>query len=874
MIRDGVRRVLRLALRRRDRWEREVEEEIKLHLALRAEQLMARGDDADAAYAEAVRRFGPLHESRARLLDEARHREVRMQRSEWVADLRQDLTFAWRGLRRQKAWTAITVLTLALGIGATTAVFSVVSTLLLHPLPFPGADRIVLVYQQPTSGNNTGISVTITPSPMVVREWRANARTFEDIQPARITMRELRTVSGDPSAVMTGSVLPSFATFAGQQLITGRFFTANDVDAHAPVAVVGEGFWRERLGADPAVLGKTLTVGDTAYTIIGVAPATLRFGAPGRRATDLWLPLDLHAKFSSSGVMARLRPGVSLDAARAELDSIAARSNGGKAPFVAVVQRPGERVSFHDSLILLAAAVALVLLVACSNVAHLLIARTAARNRELSIRRALGAGHGRIFRQLLTESGIVAAAGTAAGVLVGWLALRLLIAARPSSLDELTGARVDGYTLWLTIGIAAVSGILFGTIGVFQSARQSTNEALKAGSLSVANGGRRRGRRVLVISEMALSAVLIIGATLAIRSLQRLTAADVGFETRGLYTLYPAFGPALQDSATQRRFLAQLAADARRAPGVTGATIAQAPPGTRSFSVGRLEIEGEAAPSEGAMSFIDVNSVAPNFFRTMGVSFVEGTTFSDTTSTTRQVVINAGFARKHWPTGSTIGRRVRIAGTKDESWLTIVGVVRDAQFSGPGAESNAPLLYFPPSGEMSAVIVRTTRDARTLAPLTKTARDLGARSLSIDGVEQLMHKVLAQPRFVMLLLTGFSVLGLLLATIGLYGVMAFAVAQESREIGIRLALGASRRSLVGRVLSRGLSLAVVGAAVGIGIATWATKLIASQLYGVERLDTVSFVCGGLALLFAAAIACIVPARRALAVDPMTAIRAD
>lgn len=873
MIRDGVRRVLHLALRRKDRWEREVEEEIKLHLALRAEQLMARGDDAEAAYAEAVRRFGPLNESRARLLDEARQREVRMQRNEWLSDLRQDLAFAWRGLRRQKAWTAITVLTLALGIGATTAVFSVVSTLLLHPLPYPNADRVVLVYQQPTNGNNTGINVTINPSPMVVREWRASARTFEALEPGRSQTRELKTQSGDPSSVSAATVLPSFVTFAGQPLLSGRFFTDNDIDAGGAVTVIGEGFWRERLGADPRVLGKTLTVGDTTYTIIGIAPATLQFGAPGRRPTDVWLPLDLRSKFSGTGVMGRLREGVSVDAARRELDSIAARSTGGKMQFISVIQRPGDRVSFRDSLILLAAAVGLVLLVACSNVAHLLIARTASRARELSIRRALGAGHGRIFRQLLTESVIVAAAGTAAGVLVGWLALRALIATRPSSLDELMAARVDGYTLWLTIGIAAASGIVFGTIGVFQSARHSTSDALKAGSLAVANGGRSRGRRLLVVSEMALSAVLIIGATLAIRSLQQLNAADVGFDPHGMYTLLPTFAPSVQDAASQRQIVAQLAAEARRSPGVTDVSVAQAPPGTRSFTLGRLEVEGEAPLPESAMSFIDVNPVAPNFFRTMRIPLVEGATFTDTTSTGRQVVVNASFARKHWQPGSAIGHRIRIAGTRDDSWLTIVGVAGDAKFSGAGVPSSAPLLYLPPAGDMS-IIIRTTSDARALAPLTKRARELGARSLTIDGTEELMHRTLAQPRFVMLLLTGFSALGLLLAAIGLYGVMAFAVAQETREIGIRVALGASRGSLVKRVLSRGLSLAVVGAGVGIGIAMWATKLIASQLYGVERFDIVSFACGALALLAAAAIACIIPARRALGVDPMTAIRAD
>jgi len=324
VIRDGIRRAFQLALRRKDRWQRDVEDEITLHLTLRAEQLMAHGVARDDAYAEATRRFGSLDESRARLLEAARHRERRMQRTEFVGDLRQDMSFAIRTLGRQKAWTAITILTLALGIGATTAVFSVVSTLLLHAVPYPDANRIVYVFQRPTA--RAGLSITVSAAVPTIRAWREQSRSFEDLEPARIRARSLKTTSGEPSVINTAAVLPGFAAFAGQRPILGRNFTENDIRTGGRFVVLGEGFWRERLGAAPTVLGNVLTIGGQRYVVVGVMPSALRFGGAEGRATDAWLPLDLRDKGVDGGeravtpVIGRLRPGVSINSAQAELE--------------------------------------------------------------------------------------------------------------------------------------------------------------------------------------------------------------------------------------------------------------------------------------------------------------------------------------------------------------------------------------------------------------------------------------------------------------------------------------------------------------------------------------------------------------------------
>lgn len=886
MIREGVRRFFNLALRRRDQWEREVEDEIRLHLQLRAEQLAAEGMSPDGATAEAVRRFGALSTSRARLLDAARHREHHMQRTEFLADLKQDVRFALRTLARRKGWTIVTIATLALGIGATTAVFSVVSSLLLHPLPYPHSDRMVFVYQEPSTGNQTGISVTITPAAPIVRAWMQGAHSFEALEGYRAGPVSLQT-AGEPVTYQSAQVFPTFPRFAGLQPILGRMFSDQDIAAHAHVLLLGEQLWRTRYAAQRNVLGTSVTLGDSTYTIIGVLPATLRPPVVGDDSPDFWMPLDVNNNNLGMMLLGRLRPGVTTAAATRELDSVFARSSfirpdaksAEKLPFKTILAKPSDRVRFRDSLTMLSGAVLLVLLVACANVAHLLLARTAARHRELSLRAALGARRGRLFRQLLTESLLLTMAGALLGVALGWLGLRTLVAMRPSSLDELRVAHLDTTTLAVAAALTVLSGLFFGIMGALQSAGNSAQNTVRSGAATSPGRRSERARGALVVTEMALSAMLIVGATMLMRSVSNLQHADLGFQPHGLYAVnfdLPASRYATPASRTA--FVAQLSQELKQLGTLRDITVAGDPPNSMSFSIGRLEVDGEPSPPSSATSFVEVKSVQRNYFRTMGIDVLRGTPFTDTTAAAGQVIVNAGFARKHWGTESPLGRRLRVAQSDSEPWLTIVGVAADVATFGPTMENTAPMLYTPLSDDgMSrrSIIVRTSGTAAALARVRTLVKELDPHlAVTIQNVEDGTATSIATPRFVMRLLSIFTALALVLAAIGLYGVMAYAVAQRTHEIGIRIALGAPLATVARAVMLRGATLALVGAAVGLAAAHWGTKLIQHELFGVARSDPVSFAAALLVLLGAAALACVVPTRRAVAVDPIAAIRAE
>jgi putative ABC transport system permease protein len=880
VIRAGIRRAFRLALRRRDRWEREVEEEIKLHLSLRAEQLVAHGATPDDAYREAVRKFGPLAESHALLLEAARHRESHMQRIEHLSDLRQDLAFAFRTLRRDRGWTALTTVTLALGIAATTAVFSVVSRVLLHAVAYPGADRVVVVFQQPTTGNNTGVNVAITPNSQIVRAWKESAHGFEALEALAAGQADLRTTSG-PVTLNVTEMEPTFPRFAGVQPIVGRVFTAAEVSGHDHVALLGEGLWRERFGADRSILGKPIMLDDSSYTIVGVLPAKLQTPRVGAPPTDVWLPLDLRRENIGAAVVGRLAPGTDPDRAARELDSAYARSTttgSGPIPFRAVVTTPARRVNFRDSLIMLGAAVGLVLLVACANVAHLLLARSTGRRRELAIRIALGAGRGRVFRQLLTESLLLATFGGTLGVAGGWAALKVIVALRPPALSALEVAHVDGTTLALALAVTLTTSVVFGVMGAAQSARTSTHDQLKSGGVHSAVTGHGRVRHVLVVTEMALSATLAVGAAMLVRSVINMQNADLGFEPKGLYVLSLSSSKGhFANGAAKGELVRSVATRLATVSGVRSVTLASSPPSWFSFLIGRVEIDGEPVPTGPATAFVSDNQVGSTYFRTMGIRLVQGTPFTDTTRAANQVIINERFARKQWRGASPLGKRLRVAQGGKEPWLTVVGVAADAQTGGPMVtESSAPFLYLPAADSNAvAIMLRTDGTSELARPIQALVQSLdGQVTPKLESVEVQLVKSIAAPRFVMLLLTTFTVLALALAAIGLYGVMAYSVAQRTREIGIRVALGATRGRIARAVVTKGASLALAGSAVGVTIALWGTKLIEHELYGVAKRDTVSLGASVIVLIAVGVLACVVPARRALAVDPMTAIRAD
>ena len=866
------------------RAEADVDDELAFHIDMRARDYMARGMSEDDARRAATRRLGDLAATRAECIAITSRRERRMTRAQLIDAFVHDLKFAWRTLGRQKGWTAIAIVTLALGIGANTAVFSVVNALLLHPLPYPNADRIVFVYLEPTRGNNTGMSVMVLPQMSVVRAWKENARSFDAFEAYTAEDRSLRTADGTPASVHVASVLPTFAEFTRMRPTVGRVFTARDLTDGSRVVLLSEPFWRGRYGSDPAIVGKSIVLDQQPYTVIGVMPVGFRLPHLEDNVSDVWLPLDLRNDSLGVQILGRLRPGVTTAAASRELDTILQRATTSSSKdakpvdFSIKLTRPSDLVSFRQSLLLLSVTVALVLLIACGNVAHLLLAKTAARQRELAIRAAMGASRTRLVRQLLTESLVLAAAGCIGGIVVGWLGLRALVAIRPDSLAELSEARMDATTLLVTAGLAALTGVIVGLLGAMQTKRFAANDALKAGAGTVSQSRRqRRLRSMLVMSEMAVSTVLLVGATLLVRSILHLQTVDPGFNPERLYALQIAVEQQYATGEARRAFLIGVAERMRHVTGVEDVTIAAGAPPSRSFLIGALQIEGDPAPPEGTTAFVDYNGVEPGYFKMMGMRLIEGSTITDTSKAAGQVVVNAGFARKYWPGRSALGARIRVVYKGQGEWKTIVGVVGDALTAGLTGDATRPIIYMA-STELfrPAVIVRAAPNTDPIPALRALIAQADPRlpSPNVTNVESAMQRSVARPRFTMTLLVTFTLLALVLAAVGLYGVMAYAVALQTREIGIRIALGATRSAIASSVLRRGVLMAVTGALIGVIGARWASKLLQSMLYGVDRTDPMSFAIGVLVLTTTAVLACVVPVRRAVGVDPLLAIRAD
>lgn len=890
----------------------DVDDELRFHLEMRERDYLLRGMSPLDARAAASRRLGSLDTARAACVHIVHRRERRMARAELIDVLRQDIRFALRTLGRQKAWTAVAVLTLALGIGANTAMFSVVENALWHSLPYPHSDRLVFMLQQPKEGGDASHAGVFTePSVSVARSWLEGSRSFLEL--TAFTSRDalVRARNAAPGGSESGTeegatlmhealVMPGFLRFAGGRPLVGRSFTDAEAHERAHVAMISEAMWRGRFAGSMSIVGRPIAIDDSIYTIIGVMPAAVRLprtlGAP--HGTDVWLPRDLSddSTFSPT-IIARLRPGISLAAAATRLDSITARSDraaearrpagatGGGAHtapvlYKTVLLRPGQLTTIKDSLMMLTGAVALVMLIACVNVAHLLLARAANREREMAVRTALGASRARLLRQLVTESLVLASAGCAAGVGVAWLAVQALAALRPANLTELADVRLDGATVWLAVAIAVATGIAFGIVGALHGGRYAAHDALKGGARSVGHTARqRRTRSALVVSEMAVSATLVVGAALLVRSLLHLQTMDPGFRPNGLYSLqFPIVGTSQAEMRRRTAAVRALEDRIRHMPGVRDVVIADAAPPMQGFMMGAVQVEGHAPPPPGTTSFISYNGTEANYFRVLGLRLVQGTSFTDTSKAAAQMVVNEAMARKEWPNQSPIGRRLRIVSDDGSGdWSTVVGVAANARLSGLTGDPNEPALFAAASEHFNpTLLIRTAGMAQPIAALRAmvTQANTGLPQPDVKSVADAMAGSIAQQRFTMLLLGVFSVLALVLAAVGLYGVMAYAVAQRTREIGIRMALGASRRDVGRAVVRQGVTLAVIGGAMGLGASIWATSLLSKMLYGVAHTDVVSFVTGAVVLLGTAVVACAVPARRAVSIDPAIAMRAE
>ncbi|HZS07631.1 MAG TPA: ABC transporter permease [Blastocatellia bacterium] len=806
--------------------------------------------------------------------------------------LLQDLRYGARALMKKPGFTLIVILTLALGIGANTAIFSVVDAVLLRPLPYKEPERIALVQQHlPKVGWYYG-----GVSAAELLDYVSGNQTFAELAGYTILSLNL-TGEREPQRLQAARVSPGLFPLLGVEPLVGRGFAAEeDKVGRNHVIVLSERLWRKQYGADPGVIGSTVKLDEQPYTVVGVMPARLQFPPTGitfAEGVELWTPLALtdeekqsRRKDSNFNLIGRLKPGVTLEQARGDMAAIAVHIQEQHpdvyqgniyitATAVGLAERTVENV--RRLLWILLGAVGLVLLIACANIANLLLARAATRQKEIAIRSALGASRWRIVRQALTESLLLALSGGAVGLLVAVWVMDLIVKFGPENVPRLAEVGPDLRLLAFTLLASLAVGILFGLAPALQSLRLDLTTTLKEAGRAAGRDGARL-RSGLVILETALAVVLLVGAGLLINSFVRLLHTPPGFNPRGVVvarTALPAarYPDVERGKAVYREALERIAA----LPGVESVGLASNLPLTGEWQIG-FRVEGG---DEKTFYTAHNTWVSNDYFRAMGIALKRGRAFTDAdrANTPPVGVVNETLARRFWPNEEAIGKRIRWGGWNPGGWLEIVGVAADVKMSALEADS-PPTVYMPafqiPRLRRAALfIARTSGDpAGLIAALRRevSAVDAELPVYDVQTMNQVVADSVAQRRFTMWLLAIFAVAALVLAAIGLYGVLAYAVAQRTQEIGIRMALGARRADVLALVLGQGMALALTGVAVGL-IASFAmTHLMRSLLFGVSATDPLTFA--GVAVLLAgvALVACYVPARRATKVDPMIALR--
>jgi putative ABC transport system permease protein len=804
-----------------------------------------------------------------------------------MEDWWRDVRFGARMLAKAPGFAAVAILTLALGIGANTAIFSVINAILLRPLPYPAAESLAFLTEWSEQVPEMSFSVAN------FKDVRDQASVFESIGAYNNTNFILTGEGGEAERVSGRQVSSGVFPTLGKQPLIGRLFTAEDDKPGAePVVLLAEGFWERRFGRDPNILGRPLTLSGLKFTVLGVVPETLH---SSWKPTEVFTPL-LRLEDSLGGeqnrgnhpgiyVIGRLKRGVTVERARAEVvriaEQLAQRYPDSNARHSMTLEPLHEAVvgELRPALMLLLGAVALVLLIACANVANLLLARAAQREKEIAVRLAIGAKRGRLLRQLLTESVLLSLAGGVVGILLAFGGVRALVASLPAGVPRAEEIGVDASVLTFTAGLAVLTGFVFGIAPAWRVARVAGYQPLKDGGRGTAGPAHHRVRNTLVVGEVSLALILLVGAGLLLRSFYRVIAADAGFRSEGVLTAsLPLPDTRFPEAAQRAALVERLLENVRALPGVEVAsgTLPLLGNWQTTFSV-----EGRPEPPPGQQPSADIARIATDYFRAMGVRMLEGRAFEDRDRADAPpvCVLDETFARTYWPEGSPLGKRVKFGGHDDTEmpWMEVVGVVGHVKNYGVDQDSRVEL-YLPyaqsPVGSFT-LVVRSHGDPAGLASSLRAvvrAADPELPLYAVRTLEDLVSENTAQRRLAVVLLGVFAAIALTLAAVGIYGVMSYAVAQRTQEIGIRMALGAHRRDVLSMVLRHGLGLALAGVALGLLAAFVLARLIASLLFQVSSADPPTFSLVPLLLIGVAALACYLPARRATRVEPLVALR--
>ncbi len=815
----------------------------------------------------------------------------------------QDLRYGARMLWKSPVVTLVAVAALALGIGANTAIFSVVNTVLLRPLPFAEADRLVMVWDTHPLGRKLGYDY-IPSSNGSFAEFQEQGETFEQLAALDFWTVNL-TGRNEPERIEGTQVSPSLFPLLRAQPMLGRAFTPEEEkQGAARVVIMSHGLWQRRFGGDANILGQAVTLDGEQYEVVGVMPPNFTFpqnsGLPAyfpfALKTDLWTPRVLTEEERQNrgshhiAVIGRLKPGSTLQQAQAELTTIARRLEqqypDDLKDFGATVLPLREQVigKSRVAILVLLCVVAFVLLIACANVANLLLARAAARQKEVAIRTALGASRGRVIRQLLTESVLLAFIGGALGVLLAMWGVDLLIALSPGDIPRTGEIGIDGRVLGFTFGVSLLTGLIFGLAPALQASKQDLHEALKEGGRGGTTGPRRaRVRSALIVSEVALALVLLVGAGLLVRSFFKLRNVSPGFDPENVLTLnVPLPGTRYKEGARTSAFYQRLIERVKALPGVESVGAVSHLPLTGAEELDGFNIEGRPSPDSGEnVQTADFRVVSTDYFRAMKIPLLSGRYFTeqDTADAPGVIVIDETLARRFFPNEDPLGKRIDESGSPNgRGFLTIVGVVAGIKHSSLDAEPK-PAMYVSylqsPWLDMTLAVRTGGAGAENLAGAVRQevwALDKDQPVARVVTLESLFAKAVAPQRFQMMLVGLFAAVALLLSVVGIYGVMAYSVTQRTHEIGIRMALGAQRGDVFKLLMSQGMTQALVGIVIGLAGAFALTRLMSSLLFGVSATDPLTF--GGVALLLAAValLACYVPARRAMKVDPMVALR--